>query len=150
MSRIITVKPFMREHSSLAHLGIEYHSRNKLRVKVNKPKKTKVRKTKAVVVDAAKLELQREKGRLASTRSRAKKLGVPFNLTIEQAKEVRQRPCAYCETTEQPRQLDRMVSEKGYVIENMAAACKRCNMVKSRWLSFDEMRKVAEVLGWRK
>lgn len=157
MSRIITVRPFMREHSSLAHLGIEYHSRNKQRVKVRKPKTAKVRtpktvkvhKPKAVVVDAAKQELQREKTRLGSTRCRAKKLGVPFDLTIEQTREVRQRPCAYCGTTEQPRQLDRIVPAEGYVMENVAAACKRCNMVKSRWLSFDEMRKVAEVLGWR-
>lgn len=89
MNRVVTIKPFIRENSSLAHLGIEYHSRNKLRVKVNKPKKTKARKNKVVIVDAAKLELQREKGRLASTRSRAKKLGVPFDLTIEQTREVR-------------------------------------------------------------
>ena len=149
MSRIITVRPFMREHSSLAHLGIEYHSRNKQRVKVRKPKTVKVHKPKTVVVDAAKQELQREKTRLGSTRCRAKKLGAPFDLTIEQTRELRQRPCAYYGTTKQPRQLDRIVPAKGYVIENMAAACKRCNMVKSRWLSFDEMRKVAEVLGWR-
>lgn len=93
MSRVVTIKPFIRENSSLAHLGIEYHSRQRLRVKVRTPKTD--------ALDAI------------------------------------------------PRQLDRIVPAEGYVMENMAAACKRCNMVKSRWLSFDEMRKVAEVLGWR-
>ena len=141
MNRVVTVKPFIRENSSLAHLGIEYHSRTRLRVKVRTPKTD--------ALDAIKRRRQSEQASIGSIRNRAKKLGVPFDLTIEQTREVRQRPCAYCETTNYPRQLDRIVPAEGYVIENMAAACKRCNMVKSRWLSFDEMRKVAEVLGWR-
>lgn len=141
MSRVVTIRPFIRENSSLAHLGIEYHSRTKLRVKVRTPKTD--------ALDAIKRRRQSEQAIIGSIRNRAKRLNIPFDLTIEQTREVRQRPCAYCGTTEQPRQLDRIVPAKGYVMENMAAACKRCNMVKSRWLSFDEMRKVAEVLGWR-
>lgn len=40
--------------------------------------------------------------------------------------------------------IDRMDNEKGYVLDNMVLACRRCNYMKSNFFSFDEMKNVGE------
>lgn len=59
--------------------------------------------------------------------------------------------CVYClETQEQSFEkygirlnTDRIVGELGYVVGNMCLACRRCNLVKNKFLTFDQMMWVA-------
>jgi hypothetical protein len=114
-------------------IGVVDKSRIKLHVKVNK---------KEVVVDPI-------RSRWLSTRYRARKRGYQFTLTEEHIAKLLKMPCVYCLTLTIP-QLDRKDNLQGYTIENVVPACKRCNTVKSMYLTYDEMMKVAKTLGWRR
>jgi 5-methylcytosine-specific restriction endonuclease McrA len=85
--------------------------------------------------------------RFASIRHRASKKEIPFDLTQELIKHILNQPCCYCGETEGI-QLDRKVGELGYTAANVVPACKRCNTVKSMYLTHAEMMVVAETLGW--
>jgi hypothetical protein len=86
--------------------------------------------------------------RFSSVRYRANKRGLDFDLTPEFIEKILNEPCIYCLCYDVP-QLDRRDNLKGYTMNNVVPACKRCNTVKSMYLSYDEMMIVAEALGWR-
>jgi hypothetical protein len=86
--------------------------------------------------------------RLISVRQRARKRELPFELTQELIQHILNQPCDYCGETEGI-QLDRKVGELGYTADNVVPACKRCNTVKSMYLTHAEMCIVAEALGWK-
>lgn len=86
--------------------------------------------------------------RFMSIRYRATKRGLDFDLTAEWIEKLLALPCVYCNEYEIP-QLDRKDNQKGYTTDNVVPACKRCNTVKSMYLTYDEMMIVAEALGWR-
>jgi len=86
--------------------------------------------------------------RYMTCRNRSGKRGLGFDLTIGFVKELIQKPCHYCYATV-PVELDRKDNEMGYTMDNVVPACRKCNMVKNHHLSYEQMIKVAEVLGWR-
>lgn len=87
--------------------------------------------------------------RYASTRYRATKKQIPFDLTQELIEYILNQPCEYCGQLDNI-QLDRKVGNLGYIPDNVVPACKRCNTVKSMYLSHEQMMVVAKALGWHK
>lgn len=85
--------------------------------------------------------------RYTSVLYRAKKKQVPFDLTQELIQNILNQACVYCGDTAGI-QLDRKVGEDGYTSDNVVPACKRCNTVKSMYLTHAEMMVVAKALGW--
>lgn len=91
-------------------------------------------------------------------RRRARELG--FDITLEQFIEISSRTCYYCGAPPTPSKgsrewaayvysngLDRVDSSKGYLLNNVVPACKRCNMAKSDMTQeefFEWIRKVSE------
>lgn len=86
--------------------------------------------------------------RLQSTRLRSKKRGFGHDLDAQFITELLTEPCAYCLSVGGI-QIDRKDNSKGYLKTNVVPACKRCNTVKSMYLTYDQMMVVAEALGWR-
>ena len=87
--------------------------------------------------------------RLHAIKSRAKNNGWDFNLTDSDLRRILEQPCVYCGTWRGYSQVDRKESLLGYTLDNVVPACKRCNTVKSMYLTYEQMIKVAEALGWR-
>lgn len=85
--------------------------------------------------------------RFMSVRQRASKRELPFDLTIDFIRVILTKPCVYCGETGDM-QLDRKVGESGYTMSNVVPACKRCNTVKSMYLTYEQMIIVAKALGW--
>lgn len=100
---------------------------------------------KAVVYKRQEVALER----WASCKYRSQKRGFGFDLTVEDVRDTIASPCVYCGALG-PSQLDRKDNELGYLKSNVVAACKRCNTVKSMYLTYAEMLIVAEALGWKK
>lgn len=38
--------------------------------------------------------------------------------------------------------VDKIIPENGYVIGNMVLSCARCNWIKGKWLTYDEMKRI--------
>lgn len=89
----------------------------------------------------------KEYGRLTSIKSRARKKGVSFGLTLEFLLELLQMPCVYC-GAEESIEVDRKNSLLGYTTDNVVSACHRCNTLKNNVVSFEEMVFIASYLGW--
>jgi hypothetical protein len=87
--------------------------------------------------------------RLNSCKLRARSRGMGFDLTYQFVVATLKQPCSYCWARGKI-QLDRRDNTLGYLQDNVVPACARCNEVKGRHLTYTEMVKVAEVLGWRK
>lgn len=122
-----------RVNSTTYGIGIVDASTSKKRVKVNGAMK----KVQSPVYT-----------RLMTTRYRAKKRDFEHDLTYEFVENFLTLPCVYC-TMECTPQLDRKDNLKGYTMDNVVPACRRCNTVKSMYLTYDEMMLVAKTLGWR-
>lgn len=56
-----------------------------------------------------------------------------FELTLDEFRSIISKPCAYCGKIEELEYngVDRIDNSKGYIIDNCAAACKMCNLMKS-------------------
>lgn len=78
-----------------------------------------------------------------------------FTLTIQAFKEwymSQPRICSYCECNEMEAvnlferklHVDRKDSAKGYELSNICLACTRCNLVKNKYLTFEQMKSVAK------
>lgn len=91
------------------------------------------------------------------SRSRARKNGIESRLTLSEFKdwferETNEGVCFYCQhpldlanpNSLQGITLDRMDNTKGYEVGNMVLACRRCNVIKGSWFSFEEMIEIAE------
>jgi len=88
----------------------------------------------------------------------SKKHGLPFVGRGKLRKWFEEQPtiCCYCgqQLEDSGREansvtIDRVIPEKGYVIENLVISCHRCNRVKSDVLSFEEMKEVAQMYDLR-
>lgn len=90
----------------------------------------------------------RVRERFVSCRSRARKRGLGFDLTEDFVSELLTMSCTYCNASENI-QIDRKNNSLGYLRANVVPACKRCNTVKSMYLSYEQMIAVAAVLGWK-
>ena len=78
---------------------------------------------------------------------RAEKKGMDFDMDADAYERLRGLPCEYCGGPHES--VDRKDNNVGYTQANCVSACKRCNTVKSFYLTYDEMFKVVDALGWR-
>jgi hypothetical protein len=115
-------------------------------VKAAERKVSKQQKSKKYYIDN-KQKVDPIYARLTSCKTRAKKKQFGFDLDIDFIKKVLELPCIYC-GNEGGIQLDRKDNLLGYLKSNVIPACKRCNTVKSMYLSYDEMLIVAKALKW--
>lgn len=88
------------------------------------------------------------RNRLYSIRIRAAKKGVDFDLDAEFIGGIIASNCEYCNSHPNS-ELDRKDPNLGYTKANIVPACHRCNTLKSNVISYEDMLKVVEVLGWR-
>lgn len=88
-------------------------------------------------------------GRWVSTKARARKKDIAFDLTPEFVKSVMESPCTYCSASGKYSELDKKDPLVGYLMSNVVPACRRCNVIKSNVVSYDEMMFIAEYLRWR-
>lgn len=64
------------------------------------------------------------------------------------------RTCSYCEIKEENLSLlgfrrleiDRKDNDKGYLIKNIVLACRICNSVKGKYISYDDMTEIGQVI----
>ncbi len=81
---------------------------------------------------------------MAGYRCKAKKHDIPFLLTSPQFKKIVSQPCFYCGAVDSNvhksphgtgdfsyNGIDRIDSQKGYVLSNVISCCKKCNFAKS-------------------
>lgn len=87
-------------------------------------------------------------GQYRQVTSRAKSHNIPITLTFEEFCSIRQGNCSYCsgELPETGSGLDRKNNNEGYTKENCIPCCRACNSIKSKYLTFDEMRVVMTAL----
>lgn len=79
--------------------------------------------------------------RLFRLKSRAKEKGVPFDLMIDDVKELHEKErCFYCEEKfkESRRDVDRFIPSKGYIKSNCVMACNICNRIKGSMVKNDK------------
>ena len=97
--------------------------------------------------------------RFCWSKYRARKRGIPFELTKEQYMELIQLPCFYCDNELGSVQdsagfgLDRLSNDKtiGYVVENVVPCCRQCNVLKNTLFTAEETKNaISEVLEERK
>lgn len=73
------------------------------------------------------------RARFSSTRAAAKKRNILFDLTLAQYQQITENSCHYCggKLPEAGGGLDRIDSNGGYTISNVAPCCLECNQAKS-------------------
>ena len=74
---------------------------------------------------------------------------------------LKQKPfCCYCKVSEiewkkssdslskcfKTLQLDRIIPSKGYILSNLVLACPRCNLTKSDFFTFNQMKKIGKIV----
>lgn len=88
-------------------------------------------------------------------RARAKRLSIPFSLSILEFRDwyySQEKVCVYCFSRIERKaarmdatlSIDRKYNEIGYVAGNICFCCYRCNAVKSNVFTFDQMKEIAE------
>lgn len=70
------------------------------------------------------------KGRFTNLKGGAKKRNLDFEIIIEDYIEITTSPCIYCAESVKKRGLDRIDNNVGYIKQNCASCCHRCNMMK--------------------
>lgn len=80
----------------------------------------------------------------------AKKRGLAFDLDLAQFAEFWKKPCTYCGSEIDTVGIDRIESEKGYIVGNLVACCARCNEMKNdrtvdQWMA--DMKRVLNHTG---
>ena len=73
----------------------------------------------------------------------AKDRNKKFKLTFEEFCRIRtykNEECFYCGTTHGPFSIERLDNAKGYSVSNCAVACWRCNKMKSKDFTMEEMK----------
>ena len=89
--------------------------------------------------------------RFSRAKQAAKRAKREWNISKEQYFELCDKPCEYCNDTMGPRSrtgsgLDRKDSSIGYIIDNVVPCCIACNTLKSNILSYDETKKVIQLV----
>ncbi len=81
------------------------------------------------------------RGRWAKLKSSAKQRGVPLTVTQADFERLIKQPCIYCggRLPKTSSGIDRKNNSKGYSLKNSVPCCARCNRMKNKFLSFDEM-----------
>lgn len=83
---------------------------------------------------------QSPKGRYGSYVQNAKADNRLFELSFEQFMTFWQRPCTYCGLEIETIGLDRADNSKGYILDNVAPCCGRCNKMKLKFSVSDFIR----------
>jgi len=81
--------------------------------------------------------------RFCRLRRNARDRNIKFELTFEEFCRIRtykNERCFYCGTTRGPFSIERLDNTKGYTISNCVVACWRCNKMKSKDYTMEEMR----------
>lgn len=80
----------------------------------------------------------------STLRWRAQRHQVPFNLTLDQFREIIARPCAYGGGTRPALNVgvDRKDPGGPYMVENLVACCGRHNTIKSDLFTFESMQRI--------
>jgi len=86
--------------------------------------------------------------RWRSIRYRATKKNLDMNITVEDVKRIINLPCVYCGDSRKLSEVDRKDSQRGYTLDNVVPACRRCNTIKNNVVSYEEMKFIANYLGW--
>jgi hypothetical protein len=81
-------------------------------------------------------------------RYRAANKGILFDLSLFDVEDIINSPCIYCGSLKRI-EVDRKDSSLGYTKDNTAPACRRCNTIKNNVVTYDEMMKIVDILGWR-
>jgi hypothetical protein len=78
----------------------------------------------------------------------ARRRGIPFRLTLSEYTALVERPCIYCDgpLDRYGGGLDRLDTQTGYQMGNVAPSCGVCNHVRRNIFSHDEMRRVGDVI----
>lgn len=74
---------------------------------------------------------QSKKGKYAAYRGGAQHRNLEFLLTFEEFCSFWQKPCHYCGEKPETVGLDRVDSDKGYILNNIVSCCSMCNRIKS-------------------
>lgn len=82
---------------------------------------------------------QSPQGRYAVYKGGAKSRDLPFEISLKDFMGFWQKPCTYCGSEIDTIGLDRIDSEKGYVLDNIIPCCFLCNYMKTnlskeKWL----------------
>ena len=76
--------------------------------------------------------------RLEKMRTKARKRGLEFTLTVEDYKHLKDAEfCWYCKDPMEIVSIERVDNDRGYVIDNVQAVCMMCNKLKSN-IKFNE------------
>ena len=78
-------------------------------------------------------------------RNEAKKTGKPFNISIDDAKQLINDPCFYCKGQFKGLGIDAVDHLKGFVVDNIKACCTPCNKAKSDYSLQDFLRVMCNV-----
>lgn len=85
--------------------------------------------------------------RIENLRMRARKRGLPFELTVEDYKDIKGADeCYYCGTPTDIITLDRKDNALGYTVDNVIGACFYCNRLKSDMFDEYEMKIIGKAV----
>ncbi len=95
-------------------------------------------------------------GRCSRLRNRALSVGISFEISNKDFIlwfEGQPKTCHYCgqalesgngSTTINSLNIDRKDNLRGYTLDNIVLACRRCNCIKGNWLTYQQMREIAQ------
>lgn len=86
-----------------------------------------------------------EKGRIISLLNAYKKAD-ECDFTSDELVIFLRAPCIHCGTIDEPRGLDRIDNKKGHTKDNVAPACRYCNVARSDRFSFEEMKEIGQAI----
>jgi hypothetical protein len=88
----------------------------------------------------------REKLLLRHYQYRDKKIGIICDLTIDWIKQnITSKSCVYCDETKNIG-CDRIDNTKGHTLDNVIPSCKRCNFIRNKFFTVEEMKKIGLVI----
>ncbi len=70
------------------------------------------------------------KGKFSMYQAGARNRNIAWNLSFEQFEIFWQKPCTYCNSKIETIGIDRIESEKGYILDNCVPCCSMCNVIK--------------------
>lgn len=78
--------------------------------------------------------------------SRANKLGIPFELSVDDFQNIISSPCVYCGSSRQIG-IDRLDSSDGYTHENSRPCCTMCNLMKNKHSQEEFLSHIQKIYG---
>ncbi len=92
--------------------------------------------------------LRRIKPRYQTGKSHALKRGLSWSISVEEFIDISKKPCYYCNTVfnESGSGLDRKDPKGPYSLDNVLRCCGKCNYLKNKYLSVEEMQAVVQLL----